>query len=89
MSPVRASLTPMTGDDVAGFGDVDRIAVGGVHLEHAADVFALVAVAVEHAAALFELAAVDADVGQIAVLIVDDLERQAAERLVRCRACGR
>ncbi len=64
-----------TGDDVARLGDVDRIAVGGVHLEHAADVFALAAVAVEHAAALFQLAAVDADVGQIAVLIVDDLER--------------
>ena len=41
----------------------------------------LVAVGVEHAAALFEPAAVDAHVGQVAVLVVDDLERQAAERL--------
>ena len=56
--------------------------VGGVHLEHARDVLALVAVDVQHAAALFQPAAVDADVGQVAVLVVDDLERQAAERLV-------
>ena len=32
---------------------------------------------------LLELAGVDADVRQVAVLVVDDLERQAAERLVR------
>ena len=38
-------------------------------------------VGVEHARALFQPAAVDADVGQVAVLVVDDLERQAAERL--------
>ena len=79
----------MHGDDVAGLGDVDRVAVGGVHLEHAADVLALVAVAVQHAAALLQRAAVDADVGQVAVLIADDLERQAAERLVGVRAGAR
>jgi len=40
-------------------------------------------IAVEHAAALFELAAVNANISQIAVLIVDDLEDQAAEGFVR------
>ena len=69
-------------DDIAGLGDVDWVALRRVHLEHARDVFALVAAAVQHARALFEAAAVDADVGEVAVLIVDDLEREAAERLL-------
>jgi len=59
-----------------------------VHLEHAGDVLFLVAVAVEDARAFFEAAAVDADVGEIAVLIVDDLEGQAAEGIFRGELAG-
>ena len=78
-------LDPDASDDVAGLGHVDRIAVRRVHLEHPADVLPLVAVAVEHPAALFQLAAVNPHVRQIAVLVVDDLEHQSAERLIRIR----
>ena len=79
---VALALDADAGDDIARFGDIDRIAVGRVHLEHARDVLALGAGAVEHAAALFELTTVNADVRQVAVLVADDFERQAAERLI-------
>ena len=81
-------LNADAGDDVAGFGNVNGDALGRVHLEHSADVLALIAAGVEHARALFQSSGIDAHVGQIAVLVVDDLKRQSAERFLRNQLAG-
>ena len=75
-------------DDVAGIGNLDVLAVVGMHQQHAADLFLLVLDRVGLRRGL-ELARVDAGEGQRAdERVVHDLERQRREgRIVRRRAC--
>ncbi len=67
-------------DDVAGIGDLDVLAVVGMHQQHAADLFLLVLDRVRHLRRGFELARIDAGEGQRAdERVVHDLERQRRE----------
>ncbi len=71
------------GDDVAGVGFLDVLAVVGVHQQHAADAFLLVAGRVQQRLAGFHLAGIQAAEGQRADEgVVHDLERQDRQRLV-------
>ena len=75
-------------DDVAGIGDLDVLAVVGMHQQHAADLFLLVLDRVHDLRRGLELARIDAREGQRAdERVVHDLERQRRERrVVRRRA---
>ena len=68
--------------DVAGVGLGELLALVGVHAQDAADALALVARRVEHHRAARDLARVDAEEREVAVRVVDDLERERGERLV-------
>ena len=77
------------GDDVAGVGFLDVLAVVGVHQQHAADTFLLVARGIEQAHAAFQLTGIDPAEGQRAdERVVHDLEREHGQRLVVRRAAG-
>ena len=70
-------------DDVAGLGLVDVFIVVGVHAHEAPDLDLLLVGRVEDDVALGDRALVDADVRQLAVAAVFELEREADERLRR------
>ena len=74
-------------DDVARIGDLDVLAVVGMHQQHAADLFLLVLDRVRDLRRGLELARIDAREGQRAdERVVHDLERQRREgRVVRRR----
>ena len=61
---------------------LDFFTLIGVHLEHTADTFLMALGGVQHLVTRTQHAAIDAHKGQIAVFVVDDLERQACEGLV-------
>ena len=75
-------LEAEAGNDVAGHGDVEVFALVGVHQQDAAEALAAFLGRVVDLVALVDLAAVDAEVGQLAERVGDDLERQRGERLV-------
>ena len=75
-------LEAETGDDVAGHRHVEVFALVGVHQQDAAETLALLLGRVVDLVALVDLARVDAEVGQLAERVGDDLERQRGERLV-------
>ena len=60
--------------------DLDVLAVVGVHQQDAADALLAILRRVVDLAALLELARVDAEVGELAELVGDDLEREGGER---------
>ena len=60
---------------------IDFLALVGVHPHDAAEALALAGALVDHLVALFHRALVDAHEGELAVRIVDQLERHADERL--------
>ena len=70
------------GDDVAGHGDVEVLALVGVHQQDAAETLAVFLGGVVDLFALADLAGVHAEVGQLAERVGDDLERQCGELLV-------
>jgi hypothetical protein len=72
----------MSRDDVAGARFFDRIGFLGKHLDHAADLLALAAGGIEHRGTLGQHAGVDADEGERAVDVIDDLERQGRKRFI-------
>jgi len=77
------------GDDVAGVGFLDVLAVVRVHQQHAADALLAVAGRVQQAHARFHLARVQAAEGQRADEgVVHDLERQDRQGLVVRRLAG-
>ena len=79
-----ARLDAVEGDDVARLGRLDLLAVLGVHAEHARDAHLSHLVArVEDRVARRDRALVDAEVGELAVLVLLELEREADERLRR------
>ena len=82
-------LEAEAGDDVAGVRDVDVLALVRVHAQDAADALLAVLGRVVDLRALLELARVDAEVGELAVRVGDDLERERGERLVLARPCAR
>ena len=68
------------GDDVAGIGLLDVLAVVGVHQQHAADLLLLVLDRVHHRRGALELARIDAGEGQGAdERVGHDLEGQSGE----------
>ena len=69
-------------DDVARLGGIDLLALLGVHLDDAAEAFLLARALVVVLLALADRALVDPGVGELPVLVVDDLERHADERLL-------
>ena len=75
-------LEAQTGDDVAGHGHVEVLALVGVHQQDAAEALAPLLGGVVDLFALVDRARVDAEVGQLAERVGDDLERQRGERLV-------
>ena len=68
------------GGDVAGVDLLDLLALVGVHLEHAADALLVPLRGVHHGVAGLQHARVDAHEGQVAVLVVDDLEGERRRR---------
>ena len=85
VSPVVVCLKPRPGDDVARVRDVDVLALVGVHPQDATDALLAVLRGVVDLRALLERARVDAEVGELAVRVGDDLERERRERLVFAR----
>ena len=85
VSPVVVCLKPRPGDDVAGVRDVDVLALVRVHAQDATDALLAVLGGVVDLRALLERARVDAEVGELAVGVGDDLERERRERLVFAR----
>src|SRR4051812_30812475 len=76
-------LHAVDGDDLAGAHTRTLFTLVGVHLVDLADPLLAVLGAVQHRGPGVQLAGVDADVGQLAqVLVCLDLERQRRERLV-------
>ena len=75
-------LEAETGHDVARHRHVEVLALVGVHQEDAAESLALLLGRVVDLVTLVDLAGVDAEVGQLAERVGDDLERQRGERLV-------
>ena len=75
-------LEAEAGDDVAGHRDVEVLALVGVHQQDAAETLALLLGRVVDLFALADLARVDAEVGELAERVGDDLERQRGERRV-------
>ena len=69
-------------NDVAGAGLLHGIGLLGEHLDHAADFLALAARRILHRGALGEHARIDADEGERAVGVVDDLECERREGFV-------
>ena len=78
-------LEAEAGDDVARVRDVDVFALVGVHAQDATDALLAVLGGVVDLRALLERARVDAEVGELAVGVGDDLERERRERLVFAR----
>ena len=72
-------LETEAGDDVARVRDLDVEAVVRVHAQDAADALLAVLGGVVDLGALLELARVDAEVGELAVGVGDDLERERRE----------
>ena len=80
----RAGLDAVERDDVAGLGEGNLLAVVRVHAEHARDAHLAHLVArVEDGVAGRDRALVDAEVRELPVLVLLQLERQADERLRR------
>ena len=73
-------LEAEAGDDVAGHGHVEVLALVGVHQQDAAETLALLLDRVVDLVALVDDAGVDAEVRQLAERVGDDLERQRGER---------
>ncbi|GJD04898.1 hypothetical protein ColKHC_13723 [Colletotrichum higginsianum] len=67
------------GADLAGADLVDVLHLVGVHADDAGDADLLVGAGVEEVGALAELALVDADVGELAVVVLLELEGEADE----------
>ena len=88
MSPVRVSVIADGRGDVARADRVDVFAVVGVHAQDAADALFLPAARVVDVLPLFEHAGIDAEVGQVAVRVGRDLERERRERLDCRRPCA-
>ena len=63
-------------------GDVEVLALVGVHQQDAAEALAVLLDGVEDLVALADLAGVHTEVGQLAERVGDDLERQRGELLV-------
>ena len=78
-------LEAEAGDDVARVRDLDVLALVRVHAQDAPDALLAVLGRVVDLRTLLELARVDAEVGELAVGVGDDLERQRRERLVLAR----
>ena len=78
----RGVLEAEAGNDVAGHGHVEVFALVGVHQQDAAETLAALLGRVVDLVTLVDLAAVDAEVGQLAERIGNDLERQRGEWLV-------
>ncbi len=78
-------LEAEAGDDVARVRDLDVLALVRVHAQDAPDALLAVLGRVVDLRALLELARVDAEVGELAVRVGDDLERERGERLVLAR----
>ena len=68
------------GDDVAGHRRVEVLALVGVHQQDAAEPLAPLLGRVVDLVALADLAGVDAEVGQLAERVADDLEGEGGER---------
>ena len=81
-------LEAETGHDVAGHGHVEVLALVGVHQQDAAEALAPLLGGVVDLVALVDRARVDAEVGQLAERVGDDLERQRGERRLRRRPRG-
>ena len=73
-------LEAEAGDDVAGVGHVEVLALVGVHQQDAAEALAPLLDRVVDLVALVDRARVDAEVRQLAERVGDDLERQRGER---------
>jgi len=81
-----ASLDAVERDDVACFGGRDLLAVLGVHTEHARDAhFPHLVARIEDGIAGRNRPLIDAEVRELPVLVLLQLERQADERLRRIR----
>ena len=78
----RGLLETEAGDDVARVRDFDVLALVRVHAQDAPDALLAVLGGVVDLRTLLELARVDAEVGELAVGVGDDLERERGERLV-------
>ena len=75
-------LEAETGHDVAGHRHVEVFTLVGVHQQDPTETLALLLGRVVDLVALVDLAGVDAEVGQLAERVGDDLERQRGERVV-------
>src|SRR5690606_23038121 len=76
-------LEAYEGHDVTSLRILDRVALVGVHLPHAADALGLARRGVEYAVAFLDATRVNAREGESAEAVIHDLEREGAQGTVR------